>query len=243
MAISSFMRREKKYLLTTEQYDNLRAIIEENMELDRFCQGNNWYFIRNIYYDTHDNHLIRMSTLKPNFKEKFRVRKYGSFNEERDEYFLEIKRKINGIVGKRRVSLTKSEYLDFMEKDIMPRKERILDVQILKEIAYFKSIYSINPALYLSYERLAYFDRVDKNFRVTFDKNIITRRAEINLDLDVGGKSLLPNGTFLMEVKITGAVPIWFANALSSLKIYPTSFSKYGTEYQKSIKQEELIYA
>ena len=34
-----------------------------------------------------------------------------------------------------------------------------------------------------------------------------------------------------MEVKILGAMPIWFTNILSELNIYNTHFSKYGNEY------------
>ncbi|MGO5166635.1 MULTISPECIES: VTC domain-containing protein [unclassified Candidatus Paralachnospira] len=47
--------------------------------------------------------------------------------------------------------------------------------------------------------------------------------------------SLLPPDTFLMEVKITGAAPLWLANALTSLSIKPVSFSKYGTMYKTMI--------
>ena len=38
---------------------------------------------------------------------------------------------------------------------------------------------------------------------------------------------------YLMEVKILGAMPLWFANILSELEIYNTHFSKYGDEYVK----------
>ena len=35
-----------------------------------------------------------------------------------------------------------------------------------------------------------------------------------------------------MEVKIIGAMPLWLAHALSELKIYKTSFSKYGRGFK-----------
>ena len=49
------------------------------------------------------------------------------------------------------------------------------------------------------------------------------------------GKKLLPDGKYLMEVKISGAVPLWFAKIISGLNIYPVSFSKYGTEYKQYV--------
>ena len=35
-----------------------------------------------------------------------------------------------------------------------------------------------------------------------------------------------------MEVKTSGAVPLWFSKILDDLAIYPASFSKYGVAYQ-----------
>ena len=35
-----------------------------------------------------------------------------------------------------------------------------------------------------------------------------------------------------MEIKIPGAAPMWLAHLLSELRIFPTSFSKYGTCYK-----------
>ena len=49
------------------------------------------------------------------------------------------------------------------------------------------------------------------------------------------GKKLLPDGKYLMEVKISGAVPLWFTKIISGLNIYPVSFSKYGTEYKQYV--------
>ena len=40
-----------------------------------------------------------------------------------------------------------------------------------------------------------------------------------------------------MEIKISGAVPMWFSEIISGLNIYPTSFSKYGTEYKRYVSE------
>ena len=49
------------------------------------------------------------------------------------------------------------------------------------------------------------------------------------------GKKLLPDGKYLMEVKISGAVPLWFTKIISGLNVYPVSFSKYSTEYKQYV--------
>lgn len=35
-----------------------------------------------------------------------------------------------------------------------------------------------------------------------------------------------------MELKTANAIPLWLSRVLDELKIYPTSFSKYGYAYQ-----------
>ena len=72
-----------------------------------------------------------------------------------------------------------------------------------------------------------------EKLRVTFDTNITTRRKDVRLEDGSFGEQLLPADTCLMEIKVSGAVPMWFAKIISGLNIYPASFSKYGTEYKK----------
>ena len=57
--------------------------------------------IASLYYDTPDSRLVRESLEKPVFKEKIRLRSYGLATEE-SPVFLELKRKYDGVVYKRR---------------------------------------------------------------------------------------------------------------------------------------------
>ena len=199
MAIEVFNRYEKKYLLDEVTFKSLLNRISDYMELDKYNKNGQFYSISNIYYDTDDNRLIRSSIEKPVYKEKLRMRSYGTPNAH-DKVFLEIKKKYNGIVNKRRTSI------------------------VLKD-AY----------LYLSYDRYALFEKNDGDFRVTFDTNITTRRGDVRLESGSYGNKLLPQSLYLMEIKINGSVPMWFTHCLSELKIYPVSFSKYGTEYKRYV--------
>lgn len=95
-----------------------------------------------------------------------------------------------------------------------------------------KRRYRMKPVLYLAYDRLALFGREDKDFRVTFDRNIRSRRDNLTLFCDEGNDYLMEEGLYLMEVKITNAMPLWFVELLSKYEIRSTSFSKYGRIYQ-----------
>ena len=94
------------------------------------------------------------------------------------------------------------------------------------------------PAVYLSYIRTALFAKEDSSIRLTIDEDIITRTNELSLRGKRYGTKLLPEGYYLMEIKVNQVFPLWLANILTSLKIYPTSFSKYGKFYLNHIKEK-----
>ncbi len=239
----SFKRYEKKYYISKETRDRLIEIIKPYMYEDKHCKDGARYLVRNIYYDTDDNYLIHHSVLKPNYKAKLRVRKYGEYGDNQDQYFLEIKRKIDKIVAKRRIKLTKQELDDLIKNYQKPIRNSYIDNQIIDEITYFISLYKVKPICYISYERLAFFAKDDEEFRITFDENIIGRRQNLDFDSADGELSLIKDDYCIMEIKIIGAVPLWFSKALSELKIYPHSFSKYGTDYEMRVTKGELQHA
>lgn len=237
MAINTFERYELKFQVPKEKKILLEAIIREHMVEDKFCLNGQKYLIRNIYYDTKDNTLIHFSTTKPvRHKEKLRARKYGTIGDGKDKVFLEIKKKTEGIVSKRRITLTEKELEDFIDNKIIPKRDNYFDNQVLKEMLYFLSIYDVRPATFISYERLAFFDKIDPTFRITFDDCVQARREDFNFDSTKECMPLLPDDIYLMEVKIVNGMPFWFARALSELKIYSSSFSKYGTEYRLTVQ-------
>lgn len=222
-----FKRVEKKYILSAEQYEALMPIINEYMRGDEYGEST----ICNIYYDTSDSVLIRRSLDKPVYKEKLRLRTYGVPKDDTTA-FVEIKKKYNGIVYKRRISMKYKDAIKFTCNRVMPAK----DSQIAREIMWVLNYYKgIAPSTVLSYDRTAYFAKDDPNLRITFDKNLYWRDWDLDLRLGVYGNSILPDGMRLMEVKIPDAMPLWLAHKFDELKIFPTSFSKYGKAYQTKL--------
>lgn len=236
MAIEVFSRYEKKYVISTEVYYKLLKKLGDLVVNDPNSKGEDFYEICNLYYDTPTDELIRKSIEKPVYKEKLRLRSYGTPGMK-DKVFLEIKKKYKGVVNKRRVVLSLEGAYDFIESKKMPEYEKI-NPQIAKEIEYFLNFHEVEPKLYLSYFRKALFGVEDKELRITFDKNIITRRYDLNLEEGSKGELLLEEGLMLMEIKASLSIPVWFCDIMSDLKIYPKSFSKYGTEYKNKIIKE-----
>ncbi len=226
-------------MLCMEQYEALLEEIHKYMDPDKYCVGGKEYGIYNIYYDTPDDYLIRESISKPYYKEKIRLRSYFSPAGPDDKVFLEIKKKVGGIVTKRRVTMTLAEADAYMQQHTKPMDmSKYLQKQIFSELDVFLDHYHVAPKQYISYQRSAFFGKDDKDFRLTFDRQLTERRYDVSLGLPSYGAQLLSPNQRLMEVKIAGAMPLWLSQKLAELKIYKTSFSKYGRAYQRFIRNQ-----
>lgn len=115
-----FRRYEKKYLVTQEQYDRLAAVLAPRMERDRFSEST----ISNIYYDTPDFRLIRRSLDRPVYKEKLRLRTYRTPHAD-TEAFVEIKKKYDHVVYKRRIGMNYQQAVDYLAGAPAPEASQI----------------------------------------------------------------------------------------------------------------------
>lgn len=232
-----FRRYEKKYVLNRKQYEDLRNAVGDRILLDEYGK----HTICNIYFDTPDYELIRVSIEKPEYKEKLRLRSYG-IPKSYSQVFIELKKKYDGIVYKRRVPMTLEAAEKYLYEGIKPERPS----QIIKEINWFIEFYGPKPAVFLAYDRMAFFGKHQEDFRVTFDTNIRYREAALHLAEGDEGQLLLGPEQVLMEVKIPGSMPFWFGHILSDLDIYPVSFSKYGNYYKANMThlfEEGILYA
>ncbi len=184
-----FERVEKKYRLNQKQYDLFLNGAADRIHMNEY----GLHTIRNIYYDTPDYELIRRSADKPKYKEKLRLRGYGEIGED-SPVFLEIKKKYQGVVYKRRAQLALGQARTYLNTGIREQQKN----QILEEIDYF-------------------------------------HRLELTYD---GECTVLNPGEYLMEIKVNAAYPIWLADLLGKLDIYPSSFSKYGAVYAQAMRKE-----
>ncbi|MFR4804965.1 MAG: VTC domain-containing protein [Eggerthellaceae bacterium] len=162
-----FERKEVKYRLDARQHRAMAAALRGRMAPDAFGRTR----IVSRYFDTPERALIERSLDKPLYKEKLRLRSYGSSQAD-DRVFVEIKKKYKGIVYKRRVgcSLAAAEaYLGgtpyeqacmrfplpdpaMAAESLSPRS-----AQIAREIDEFIARYRpLRPSMLIECERVAY---------------------------------------------------------------------------------------
>lgn len=226
-----FKRYEMKYSISLEQQQLIKSKMYEYMDCDKYGRST----ICNIYFDTPNFVLIRRSIEKPIYKEKLRLRSYGVANED-STVFLELKKKYKSVVYKRRISMKENEAMGYLcEQKPVP------DMQITREIHYFCNQYhGLQPAVLLSYEREAFYEKDNADFRITFDENILWRDSDLSLCAGVYGEPILNSGNVLMEIKTGTAIPLWMVEILSKNKIYKTSFSKYRNAYGKIFSKSHI---
>lgn len=228
-----FKRLEKKYIISHDQYQQLVAALENHIVPDAFGEST----INNIYFDTPDYRLIRASIEKPTvYKEKLRIRSYGVPSPD-SKVFVELKKKYKGIVYKRRVDMTYEQAIRYLYRHEPPP----VPSQVTAEIDSFLAFYrKLRPAVSLFYDRTAYYSKDDPELRLTFDTNIRFRNSELDLSRGDYGTVIMNRDQYILEIKCIDAMPLWLTRELDRLKIYPSSYSKYGTAYKQMLSEQKL---
>ena len=224
-----FKRIEKKYLLSEERCEALMRRIGSHLQPDEHGRST----VMSLYLDTEDFRIIRASVEAVDYKEKLRLRGYGTASAN-STVFLELKKKFGGVVYKRRAAMTLAEAETYLRTGIKP-----FESQIMSELDWAMRLYGRpQPRMMIACEREAWFDGEHPDLRLTFDRNVRYRESALSLGGGSAGTALLPEGTVLLEIKTAGAMPLWLARALDAEGVLPGSFSKYGAAYARALKEQ-----
>jgi hypothetical protein len=187
--------------------------------------------IRNIYFDTESFLLASRSIEKPLYKEKLRFRSYGRADPD-GQVFVELKKKFDKVVYKRRLAMPLDEAMGWFTGDSDDRPR----TQIGDEIDFLRQRYpGIRPAMFLTYDREAYYAKDGSDLRITIDRDIRARLNDLDLTSEPGGHEVLPEGYTLMEIKTMYGYPQWLNRVLNGNALYKSSFSKYGNAFKEMV--------
>ena len=248
---NTFERKEVKYRLSAQQYASVRAALAGYMTPDKYGAT----AINTCYLDTPERYLIEKSLEKPKYKEKLRVRRYGDALDACTPTFVEIKKKFKGIVYKRRICMTAAGADAFLAGMSYERAAMLYPLadesaqaealsaqnrQIAREIFAFRRRYGkLDPSMDIRVIRTAWkltsegAKNTPFDLRITFDENM---RSLDRFNSRALWQDIVTPGEVLMEVKVTGAYPLWLVRILDECGCKPTSFSKYGTAYKNLLK-------
>lgn len=227
MAIEVFNRFEYKYQIEIEVSEQLIELFKQRLFLDKYCEQHGSYRIVNRYIDTEHHNLIRKSISKPTYKQKLRIRTYNEEIKDDELIFFEIKKKYEGIVNKRRCKMTYAEAKQLMHSKQLKQVGDYTNPQILKELTHIISKDDYREMTTIIYDRIAFFDQ-QKDLRISFDFNIHSNSHQ-----------LLSPKFALMEIKTVGGMPLWLVDILNQYGIRKKSFSKYGTDFIKTLEDKQ----
>lgn len=222
-----FARIEKKYLIDERQAS---AMVDALKQRGFYMLDFGDPAVQSLYYDTPDFLLIRRSIPRPNYKEKLRLRTYGQPGTE-SRSFVELKKKYQGVVYKRRVQLPLNVSIAGLAAGHLPEECG----QIGREIDRCVAFYGLTPQCMILYDRDAWISDQEPDIRLTFDRRIRCRFDCLDMTYPQEGDLLLPEGQIIMEVKIPGVYPRWLLQLLNSVGAKRVHFSKYGAAYTRFI--------
>lgn len=226
MMLDTFQRVEDKYPLTYEQANTFLHLAQSHLKKDIYFQ----YTVHSIYYDTKDTAFLIQGMEKPTYKMKLRLRSYGEPNASQPVW-LETKKKYGNIVYKRRIPLKEKEAYAYLKEGIPHSVQN----HTAKEIDYLMHQYDLEPKTLICYDRTCFASKSEEDVRITMDEHIRYRIEDINLH-ENGSEIPLKQGFVMMEIKAMDRYPIWLVRILSQMKLYKSSFSKFGTIYQNNFE-------
>lgn len=217
-------RHEYKYPITNGQMLIENAKISTLAKKDVHTGERGFYNIRSLYFDDYENSCYLDNENGVDHREKYRIRIY---NHNAERITLECKEKIRGKTSKRSCPITLLQCRKLMEgiipADIEP------DQQVLHKLAYRMAVRLMRPVVIVDYDRVPYVYRLtDANVRITFDYHI-TSVSDVSTFLDerVNGRSVMPAGWSLMEVKFDSFLPDEIYEVLQLDGLHADTFSKY----------------
>jgi hypothetical protein len=225
-----FQRYEQKYLLNPAQCHEVVDMLKDHGYIDDYGVTT----IYSLYYDTPGFAIVRKSRDKSTYKEKLRLRSYGT-PRPGDTVYWELKKKLRGITYKQRSPAPFiPPALEFQEN---------ANTSASNEIHWFFSYYRPLPQCLVTYERLALRSREHANLRITFDAQVRFRVSDLDFSLGSSGRPLLDENRFLMEIKTDRSMPLFLSAFLTHLNLFPVSWSKYRMAFEQIMDRRETRYA
>lgn len=228
----TWQRYEAKYLITETQAVEVVRFCRDYLAPDPYSGTGDQYPVMSIYFDSEDRKLLRQTIEKFPHRFKLRLRAYCDCYQQGfgDSALLEIKRRIDAVVQKSRVSMSAEDIQDVLWQPSGMGVGQSGNGQPNNNEAEFfhlRSLLRAQPVLGVFYTRAAYEASSLDRVRVTLDRDL-----HFGLFSRSGSKSCdswwrSDPGGVILEIKFTNTYPSWISNMIRSLEIMRRGVCKY----------------
>lgn len=240
--MESVERYEQKFLVSPRLAEQIERSIQPFMKRDH-ASTNGSYRVLSLYLDGVNRPLYEATRNGSSQRLKLRIRTYkGEF------VFLEVKRKIRGMVWKSRVRLSREQYHRLMSRSVDTSERRAIASELqdsqretLEEFLYWKDRYQATPSMWVGYERVGFESNDEHYARVTFDYRV---KAQPCVDYElpdplmegyeskwkpVDFAAVLKSGQsdLILELKSERLVPPWMTHLCERYNLIACGVSKY----------------
>lgn len=215
-------RNELKYYISNIEYFNLVGKLEQILKADGYSTPREGYFIRSLYFDSHDDECLYEKQSGDMFRAKYRMRIYDT---NTDTVKFEIKNKANNQIFKETATISRESAYKIIDGDygeLLTYNNPILN-KIFKKFTEKQ----YKPKVIIDYTRDAFmFDFF--NLRITFDKNLHSCNTDFNIFSDnLHTIPCILEGKQILEIKYDTALPEFIHRTLQIDAAERMAISKY----------------
>lgn len=228
-------RYECKYLVSEEMAQEIRLWTAGFVEPDPFARRrpDRRYPICSLYLDSPDLRLYRTTVEGHKNRFKLRIRTYTE--NPRDPAFLEIKRRVDQVVLKRRAKVERH-----CIPELLTGRPAAAARALPPDAAEFlsTSLFShARPCMRILYLREAYNSRNGDPVRITFDTELRCCPTSV-LDLSHGSPDWrpVPLPGVILEIKFTDLYPSWVGELIGRFELHRQSVAKYILGVDEAIR-------
>jgi hypothetical protein len=223
-------RYECKYLISPLQTAELRQYIHPFVRPDPYAANwpGNRYPISSLYLDSDDLVLYQQTVGGEKNRFKLRARTYS--DDPGDPVFLEVKRKVNNIVRKRRARVSRAEAHALLSHKACSTRAN-LSPKLAADVDFYEhhaSLVQAKPIVRIKYVREAYESSGGDPVRVTLDTDLMhVQTLTPDLNHDSGRWISTPLGGVILEIKFTDNFPHWVNGLVQALGLKQQPVPKY----------------
>jgi hypothetical protein len=231
-------RFEYKFVIDEPLAKNVCDFARTRLEPDDYAKSSSdrSYPVHSLYLDSPNRVLYQQTAdgLKNRFK--LRIRFYDG--DPQGPVFLEVKRRISGVIAKQRAVLDRPTVRSMLE-GLWPDPSQLLDdgrkdrsAAALQTFREGCESVGAGPSIYVCYRREAYVSPDSNHIRVTFDRHLMGSPFDWETSFVPPGEGLHPkvgNGDrIILELKFTDRFPAWMEELVQTFNLHRRSVPKYN---------------
>lgn len=249
----SLERHEAKYMIHPRQVPAIREFIRPFCAPDENAPGEiPEYLVTTLQLDGPSLPLYKAREDQVLNRFKLRVRTYGT--DGKCPIFLEIKRKIKGVIVKSRATVKSHLYNGEMCLNVNPTLQFKSAKEETNYITFVRLVNDLmaRPVVRVRYTRESYLGRNDAYSRLTFDRKLMYQPAS---DWDVLPKKdrwfsmdssiaqCWPYSGVILELKTFGDAPQWMVELTERFNLVRLGICKYYTAVRLESLFNGMTYA